>query len=81
MRISTLATTLSTLSLTSARIVGIAAPAILTPNTTFTLTLITENYQQAVSDIAVAWGFTLPNAGNPTGFPYSLGAFTGSACL
>ena len=81
MRLSTLATTLSTSSLASARIIGLAAPATLTPNAPFTLTLLTENYIQSVSDIAVAWGFQFPTANNPTGFPYTLGSFANSSYL
>ncbi|KAF1942881.1 hypothetical protein EJ02DRAFT_421843 [Clathrospora elynae] len=76
MRFSTVAAALTTASLASARIVGIAAPATLTPNSTFTLTLLTENYVQSVADVAVAWGFSLA-----PGYPYSLGSFTGSSYL
>lgn len=81
MRFSTLAATLATTSLTAARIVGIAAPSTLCPNSTFPLTLLTENYIQAVADIAVAYGFQLPTNTNPTGYPYTLGQSTGSVYL
>lgn len=81
MRFSTLATTLSASSLASARIVGLAAPSTVTPNTPFTITLLTENYIQSVADIAVAWGFQTPTENNPTGYPYTLGSFTSSSYL
>lgn len=81
MRTSTLLTTLTSSSLASARIIGLAAPATLTPNTSFALTLLTENYIQSVADVAVAWGFQTPTENNPTGFPYTLGSFANSAYL
>jgi hypothetical protein len=80
MRTSILATTfLSTLA--SARITGLSAPSTLAPNSTFSFTLLTTNYVQSVSDVAVAWGFQLPTASNPTGFPYTLGSFANSSYL
>ncbi|OAL45894.1 hypothetical protein IQ07DRAFT_206793 [Pyrenochaeta sp. DS3sAY3a] len=81
MRFSHLATALPLFTLTSARIVGIASPSTLAPNSTFTLTLLTENYIQSVADIAVAWGFQLPTPSNPTGYPYTLGSFSDSTYL
>lgn len=69
MRFSTIASTLATASLASARIVGVATPSTLTPNATFPITLINENYIQAVSEIAAAWGFATP----AQAFPYTLG--------
>ncbi|OAL04595.1 hypothetical protein IQ06DRAFT_290651 [Phaeosphaeriaceae sp. SRC1lsM3a] len=81
MRTSTLLTALTSSSLASARIIGLAAPATLTPNASFTLTLLTENYIQSVADVAVAWGFQTPTENNPTGFPYTLGSFANSAYL
>jgi hypothetical protein len=80
MRTSILATSLLS-SLASARITGLSAPATLAPNSTFSFTLQTEGYIQSVSDVAVAWGFALPTATNPTGFPYTLGSFAGSSYL
>lgn len=76
MRVSALAATLAAASLSSARIVGIAAPSTIAPNSTYTLTLLTENYIQSVADIAVAWGFS-----TPPGFQYSLGSFVTSSYL
>jgi hypothetical protein len=74
MRFSTLATALTTASLASARLIGIAAPSTLAPNSTFELTLLSEGYIQAVADVAVAWGFDrLP------GYAGSLGSYTDSA--
>src|SRR5690242_1537302 len=76
MRFTNLATTLTTLSAASARIIGISAPSTLAPNSTFTLTLLTENYIQAVNDISVAWGYSLA-----PGYPAELGSFAQSAYL
>ena len=81
MRFSTLGPLAALSSLTTARIIGISLPSTLAPNSTFPLTLLTQNYIQSVSDIAVAYGFQLPTSANPTGYPYTLGAFTGSAYL
>ncbi|KAF2119530.1 hypothetical protein BDV96DRAFT_642549 [Lophiotrema nucula] len=76
MRFSTLTITLATATLTAARIIGIAAPATLGVNSTFPLTLITEDYIQAVYDVSVAWGFSAA-----PGHLYSLGEDTQSAYL
>lgn len=81
MRASAITAALTTASLASARIIGIAAPSTLAPNSTFTLTLLTENYIQTVADVSVAWGFQLPTTANPTGYPYTLGSFADSAYL
>jgi hypothetical protein len=74
MRFSTLTTLLTTTSLASAVITGITAPWTLAPNTTFSLTLISENYIQTVADVAVAWGFDLAPA-----HPGALGPYFDSA--
>lgn len=67
MHFSTLA--LSTLlSLASARIVGISVPKIIHPGDGFNAIIITENYIQSVSDVAIAFGVA-PGAG----FPGTLG--------
>lgn len=76
MRLSNLALALTSLTTASARIIGIAAPSTLAPNTTFTLTLLTEGYIQSVSDISVSWGYSLS-----PGYPLTLGSFTQSAYL
>ncbi|KAF2247751.1 hypothetical protein BU26DRAFT_353122 [Trematosphaeria pertusa] len=76
MRFSTLLTALSASALSSARIIGIAAPSTLAPSQPYNLTLITENYIQAVADIAVAWGL----APSP-GYPFTLGSYSSSAYL
>ena len=81
MRASTLLTSFLSATLASARIVGISAPSTIAPNSTFTLTLLTEGYIQSVADVAVAYGFQLPTAKNPTGFPKTLGSYTGSVYL
>lgn len=76
MRFASFATALTTLSAASARIIGIEAPSTLAPNSTFNLTLLTENYIQSVADISVAWGYSLA-----PGYPTTLGAFTQSSYL
>jgi hypothetical protein len=76
MRFATLATALTSATLASSRLIGIAAPSTLAPNSTFTLTLLSEGYIQSVADVAVAWGFSLA-----PGYPGTLGAFTDSAYL
>ncbi|KAL5119387.1 hypothetical protein ACEQ8H_002656 [Pleosporales sp. CAS-2024a] len=81
MRLSTLAASLTSLSLASARIIGISVPSTVAPNTTFSLTLLTENYIQSVADVAVAWGFQTPSERYPNGIPYTLGSYTGSSYL
>lgn len=63
MHYSTLA--LSTLlSLASARIIGIAVPKTIHPGDGFNAVIITENYIQSVSDVAIAFGVA-PGAGYP----------------
>lgn len=77
MRLSTAAAAaLSSLTLASARIVGISVPTTINPNNTFPLTLITEGYIQAVDDIAVTWGFD-----HAPGYPGTIGASRASAYL
>ncbi|KAK3303573.1 uncharacterized protein B0T15DRAFT_279698 [Chaetomium strumarium] len=76
MRFSTLATALTSATLASSRLIGIAAPSTLAPKSTFTLTLLSEGYIQTVADVAVAWGFSLA-----PGYPGSLGSFSDSAYL
>ncbi|KAK5135456.1 hypothetical protein LTR08_005244 [Meristemomyces frigidus] len=51
-------TALSLLGAASARIVGIAAPSQIAPNSDFTITIITENYIQSVLDISAVFGLT-----------------------
>jgi hypothetical protein len=80
MRFSTLAATLLP-TLASARIIGLSTPSILTPSSPFNITLLTENYIQSVSDIAVAWGFQTPTAAYPKGYPFTLGSFGNSSYL
>ncbi|KAF2731917.1 hypothetical protein EJ04DRAFT_401703, partial [Polyplosphaeria fusca] len=66
----------SATTLTTARLIGIAAPSTLAPGKPFTLTLLTENYIQTVADVAVAWGYSAP-----PGHIYSLGSPSASAYL
>ncbi len=77
MRFQTLATALTTATLASARIAGIAAPTTIAPNTPFTLTILTENYIQTVADIALSWGYM------PAGqaYSYTIGSYASSAYL
>lgn len=42
----------------TARIVGMAAPAMIAPNSNITITLITENYIQSVQDISAAFALS-----------------------
>lgn len=81
MRFTSLSTLALSASLASARIVGISVPSTLAPNTTVPFTLITEGYIQSVADIAFAFGFQLPTAKYPTGYPGTLGSFLTSAYL
>jgi hypothetical protein len=76
MRLSTILPLIAA-SAASARIIGIAAPSTIAPNSTFSLTLLVENYIQAVADVSVAWGFSpVP------GYPDSLGTLgSGSGYL
>lgn len=58
----------------SARIVGLAAPSIIAPNSEITVTLITENYIQSVADISAAFSLSTASTTNYLGAPY-LGSF------
>ena len=51
-------TALSLLSVASARIIGIAAPSTIAPNSKFSITILTENYIQSVDDISAVFGLT-----------------------
>ncbi|KAI8932516.1 hypothetical protein NX059_010695 [Plenodomus lindquistii] len=81
MRFSTLAAAALSATLSSALIVGISAPSTLAPNSTFPLTLITQNYIQSVGDVAVAYGFLVPTEQEPLGFPGMLGSYYNSAYI
>ncbi|KAK5692834.1 hypothetical protein LTR17_025244 [Elasticomyces elasticus] len=59
----------------SARIAGIAAPSSIAAGSDFTITIITENYIQSVTDVSAAFGFT------GTVFPDSLGSYLTSVYL
>jgi hypothetical protein len=80
MRTSILATALLSTA-ASARIIGLSAPETIKPNTPFTFSLLTQNYIQSVADVSVAWGYQVPTAGNPHGYPKTLGYPTGSSYL
>ncbi|KAL7945797.1 hypothetical protein V8C42DRAFT_344556 [Trichoderma barbatum] len=66
----------SLLAVANARIVGIAVPETVAPGATIPVTIRTENYIQAVYDVAIAFGYA---AGD--GFPESLGSVLGSFYL
>ena len=53
---SLLTTSLSLFALASARITGIAVPSTIAAGSSITVTIITEDYIQTVSDIAIAFG-------------------------
>ncbi|KAK4494548.1 hypothetical protein PRZ48_013904 [Zasmidium cellare] len=53
-----LLTTLALAGAASARIVGLAAPATIAPDSNITLTLITENYIQSVKDLSAAFALS-----------------------
>ncbi|CAG8971794.1 hypothetical protein HYALB_00001903 [Hymenoscyphus albidus] len=55
---------LSPLSLSAARIYGIAVPTTIAPGIPFTLQVLTQNYIQTVYDIAIAIGIQ-PSPGHP----------------
>ena len=76
MRFSTITASLASAALAAARINGIQAPSTVAPNSTITLTLLTENYIQSVADISVAWGYSLA-----PGYPGTLGSFISSEYL
>jgi Nis1 family len=54
----------SLLTLSSARIVGIAVPETIKPGDTFNAIIEVENYIQSVYDVAIAFGIT-PGSGYP----------------
>lgn len=64
------------LATASARIVGIAVPETVAPGSTVVAKIVTQNYIQAVYDVAVAFGFA-PGEG----FPESLGQVIGSSYI
>lgn len=67
----------STLASTAlARISGIAVPSTITPGSSFRSVIITENYIQSVSDVAISFGLS-PG----TGHPQSLGTLLDSKFL
>ena len=76
MHFSTTTTLASLLSLSSARIIGIAVPATIRPGDGFNAIIETENYIQSVYDVAIAFGVA-PGAG----YPGTLGTVLGSYYL
>ncbi|KID87445.1 secreted protein NIS1 [Metarhizium guizhouense ARSEF 977] len=64
------------LALANARITGISVPETIRPGDTINATIISENYIQAVYDVAIAFGYA-PGHGTPE----SLGLVAGSIYL
>lgn len=60
------------LGMATARIVGVAAPSQLAPGEHFNVTLITQNYIQAITDVSAAVGLSTVL------FPDTLGTYVGS---
>lgn len=67
-------TTLALVGAATARIVGLAAPATIAPNSNITLTLITENYIQSVKDLSTAFALSPQSTSGFLGTQY-LGSF------
>lgn len=72
-----LASTLTLLTSTSARITGFSAPATVVPGAPISILIRAENYIQPVQDIAIAFGIT-PAAEHR---PRSLGSFMGEQSI
>lgn len=75
MRCQSILSSLALLGAASARIVGITAPSSIAPGSNFTITIITENYIQAVTDLTAAFGLY------PQVYPDTLGNYLGSTYL
>ncbi|KAK0254663.1 hypothetical protein LTR91_012592 [Friedmanniomyces endolithicus] len=75
MRSTSLLSVLAAATAVSARIGGIAAPESIAAGSDFTITIITENYIQAVLDISAAFGLTTKV------YPDSLGPYLTSVYL
>lgn len=75
MRTAALLATLA--SLASARIVGFAVPHIIAPDADIKVEIITENYVQAITDVAISFGLSPAN----TSYPGSLSKYLSSKFL
>ncbi|TKA61562.1 hypothetical protein B0A55_11026 [Friedmanniomyces simplex] len=75
MRSVSIISVLAAASAASARIVGIAASSIIAAGSSFSITIITENYIQSVLDISAAFGLTSDV------YPDSLGSYLTSVYL
>ena len=75
--LSTLLLTLTLLTSTSARIIGLSAPSTIATGTPFNISLLTEDYIQSVYDVGFAIGVS-PGAGY---YPQALGQVLTSASL
>ncbi|EFY89892.1 hypothetical protein MAC_04101 [Metarhizium acridum CQMa 102] len=73
---ASIAVAASLLALAHARITGISVPETIKPGDTINATIISENYIQAVYDVAIAFGYA-PGHGTPE----SLGLVAGSMYL
>ncbi|KAL6695070.1 hypothetical protein J3F84DRAFT_38231 [Trichoderma pleuroticola] len=66
----------SLLAVANARIVGFAVPETIAPGSTVAATVLTENYIQAVYDVAIVFGYA-----HGDGWPNSLGSVLSSSYL
>ncbi|KAG8407597.1 hypothetical protein J3458_020348 [Metarhizium acridum] len=73
---ASIAVAASLLALAHARITGISVPETIKPGDTINATIVSENYIQAVYDVAIAFGYA-PGHGTPE----SLGLVAGSMYL
>ncbi|KAI9053387.1 hypothetical protein LZ554_002346 [Drepanopeziza brunnea f. sp. 'monogermtubi'] len=73
---TTLLSALTVLAPAAARIVGLAAPAVIAPGFPFTVQLLTENYIQSVYDVSAAFGIS-----PAPGYPGTLGTVFSSVYI
>ncbi|KAF7549999.1 hypothetical protein G7046_g8157 [Stylonectria norvegica] len=76
MRFTLAAAAATLLTLTQARITGIAVPATIKPGDSFDAIILSSNYIQSVYDVAIAFGYAPGD-----GYPQSLGSVAGSFYL
>ncbi|SMQ54170.1 unnamed protein product [Zymoseptoria tritici ST99CH_3D7] len=74
MRISPTLSIVALCHLATARISGIAAPSVIAPDSTFNVTILTENYIQSVKDISASFALSSTAADGFLGVEY-LGSF------
>lgn len=64
-------------SLASARIVGFAVPETIAPDTDVKIEILTENFSQAITDVAMSFGISPAN----TSYPGSLEGYLSTKFL